>query len=246
MTSNNKFELSDKEFQEAMEALPSYNYDLALEIENLTSLSQVPENKWEEFVSFYKEYKTPKKKRFKKKIKEFWKYIPFIALILILIFVLPKQYLYVIGSVAKVNGLLFFSGKIWFRVFKEKKLNPILRIFNNYFLAWTSYNNYKGKTNRVEFWHFYLSNLLILFFIRYFAGYWVSDLPHVFFEVNTSLKILASQYSLASNVVVGIPLAIRRLRDIGKKNKILWFVLCSIPIYGLFIFAKPSLKSEKK
>ena len=31
MTSNNKFELSDKEFHEAMEALPSYNYDLAIE-----------------------------------------------------------------------------------------------------------------------------------------------------------------------------------------------------------------------
>ena len=237
--------LSDYEFQKAMEAIPSYNYDLALEIEGFTSVSQVPENKWEEFVSFYKEYKTPKGKRFKKKIKEFGKYIPFIALILILIFVLPKQYLYVIGSVAKVNGLLFLSGKIWFRVFKERKLNPILRIFNNYFLAWTSYNNYKGKTNRVEFWHFYLSNLLILFFIRYFAGYWVSDLPHGFFEVNTSLKILASQYSLASNVIVGIPLAIRRLRDIGKRNVILWFFLSLIPIYGFFIYAKPSFNPEK-
>ena len=237
--------LTDSEFQEAMEALPSYNYDLALEIEHLTSISQVPEKKWEEFVSFYKEYKTPKKKRFKKKIKEFGKYIPFIALILILIFVLPRQYLYVFGAVAQINGLLFLLGKVWFRVFKERKLNPILRIFNNYFLAWTSFNNYKGKTNRVEFWHFYLSNLLILFFIRYFAGYWVPDLPHGFFETNTSLKSLASQYSLASNLVVSIPLVIRRIRDIGKRNIILWFILSLIPIYGFFIYAKPSFGSNK-
>ncbi len=232
--------LPDSEFQELIGILPSYNYDLALEIDGFTSVSQVPEEKWEEFVSFYKEYKQPKKT----KIKKFKKLIPFIIFGLI-IFVLPRQYVYAIGSVARVNGLFFVLGIIWFKFFKERKLNSILKVFNNYFLAWTSFNNYKGKTNRVEFWHFYLFNIFIFYLIKFFAGYSIVETPHGFFETNASLKLLSSQYSLASNLVVSIPLVIRRIRDTGKRNLVLWFFLSLIPIYGFFIFAKPSFGSNK-
>ena len=232
--------LSDYEFQQAMEALPSYNYDLALEIDGFTSVSQVPDDKWEEFVSFYEEYKQPKTN----KIKNLRKLIPFIILGLIIL-ALPRQYVYAIGSVGRVNGLFFVLGIIWFRFFKERKLNPILKIFNNYFLAWTSFNKYKGKTNRIEFWHFYLFNIFIFYLIKFFAGYSILDTPHGFFETNGSLKLLSSQYSLASNLVVSIPLVIRRIRDIGKRNIILWFFLSLIPIYGFFIYAKPSFNPEK-
>ena len=44
-----------------MDALPSYDYELALEIEHLSSISEVPEDKWEAFVNFYKEYSNPNK-----------------------------------------------------------------------------------------------------------------------------------------------------------------------------------------
>ena len=39
-----------------MKVLPDFNYDLALEIEHLTSAAQIPEENWDDFVSFYNDY----------------------------------------------------------------------------------------------------------------------------------------------------------------------------------------------
>ena len=55
----------------------------------------------------------------------------------------------------------------------------------------------------------------------------------------------SDSYNVVSTKV-WITLIIRRLRDIGKKNKNLLFFLSLIPIYGYFIFAKPSFNSDKK
>ena len=52
---------------------------------------------------------------------------------------------------------------------------------------------------------------------------------------------LYSLYSIPSFLVF-VALLIRRLRDIGKENLVLWAFCSFIPFYNLYIFAQPSSK----
>ena len=62
--------IPDSEFQKLLEALPSYNWDLAAKLEGLKSITEVPDPLWDEFIQFYKEYYAPKptKKEIRKNI----------------------------------------------------------------------------------------------------------------------------------------------------------------------------------
>ena len=64
--------LPDEEFQELMKVVVDYDYDLALEIEHLTSVDQIPDEKWDDFVAIYNKIRgikdtSKKKKRTKKR-----------------------------------------------------------------------------------------------------------------------------------------------------------------------------------
>ncbi len=66
--------LPDEEFIKLMKVVVDYDYDLALEIEHLTSVDQVPEKDWDEFVRFYNKYhgiKNPKETKKKRSILSF-------------------------------------------------------------------------------------------------------------------------------------------------------------------------------
>ena len=79
-------EMPDSEFQNLLEASYKYDWDLAVKLEGLVSVSQVPDSVWDEFVEFYKDYHKPKKEKAKDILKIVF---PLTALAVFLIVVLP-------------------------------------------------------------------------------------------------------------------------------------------------------------
>ena len=121
-------------------------------------------------------------------------------------------------------------------------MNFLERVLSNYFLAWSQIFNYTDKTSRIPFWHFFILDGLIGALVSAFTNNGIGNDPNNFYTVTASYD-WSYLYSIPSFLVF-LALLIRRLRDIGKENLVLW-VLCSfIPFYNLYIFAQPS--SEKK
>ena len=61
--------MTDSEFQNLLLASYKYDWDLAVKLEGLVSVSQVPDSVWDEFVEFYKDYHKPKKEKAKNILK---------------------------------------------------------------------------------------------------------------------------------------------------------------------------------
>ena len=53
-------EMPDSEFQNLLQASYKYDWDLAVKLEGLESVSQVPNSLWDEFIEFYEDYHKPK------------------------------------------------------------------------------------------------------------------------------------------------------------------------------------------
>ena len=62
-------EMPDSEFQNLLLASYKYDWDLAVKLEGLVSVSQVPDSVWDEFVELYKDYHKPKKEKAKNILK---------------------------------------------------------------------------------------------------------------------------------------------------------------------------------
>ena len=62
-------DMPDSEFQNLLLASYKYDWDLAVKLEGLESVSQVPDSVWYEFVEFYKDYHKPKKEKAKNILK---------------------------------------------------------------------------------------------------------------------------------------------------------------------------------
>ena len=67
-------EMPDSEFQNLLLASQKYDWDLAVKLEGLVSVSQVPDSVWDEFVEFYMDYHKPKPTR-KEKAKNILKIV---------------------------------------------------------------------------------------------------------------------------------------------------------------------------
>ena len=78
--------MPDSEFQNLLLASYKYDWDLAVKLEGLVSVSQVPDSVWDEFVEFYKDYHKPKKEKAKDILKIVF---PLTALAVFLLVVLP-------------------------------------------------------------------------------------------------------------------------------------------------------------
>ncbi len=98
---------------------------------------------------------------------------------------------------------------------------PLIEAYTS---AWTRAFDYEGRSTRTEFWWFVLANLI------------VSAL------VAVVISRLQGLYTVAS-VVVGVPLAVRRLRDAGKAWQ--WLFIALIPIIGsiwlIVLYCQPSI-----
>jgi uncharacterized membrane protein YhaH (DUF805 family) len=99
-----------------------------------------------------------------------------------------------------------------------------MRIIEAFTSAWSRSFDYQGRSNRGDYWWFVLANLIVLLILLP-----ISD-------------VLYNVYSVAT-IVPGLPLAVRRLHDIGKPWP--WVLLALIPIIGtiwlIVLFCQPSL-----
>ena len=117
-------------------------------------------------------------------------------------------------------------------------MNFLERVISNYFLAWRQIFNYSDKTSRVPFWHFYFLDGLIGALITFSSASTMVNDPNNIYLVNSSFD-WSYIYSVPSFLVL-IALSIRRIRDIGKENLVLWVFCSFIPFYNLYLFAQPS------
>ena len=120
-------------------------------------------------------------------------------------------------------------------------MNFLERVFSNYFLAWSQIFNYTDKTSRIPFWHFFVIDGLIGTLVSALSNNSLANDPNNFYSIAEGYE-WSYLYSIPSFLVF-LALVIRRLRDIGKENLILWAFCSLIPFYNLYLFAQPS--SEK-
>ena len=120
-------------------------------------------------------------------------------------------------------------------------MNFLNRVLSNYFLAWSQIFNYKDNTSRIPFWHFFILDGLIGALVNVLSNNGIANDPNDFYATAQAYD-WSYIYSIPSFLVF-LALSIRRLRDIGKENLILWAFCSFIPFYNLYIFAQPS--SEK-
>ncbi|MBE9153575.1 DUF805 domain-containing protein [Cyanobium sp. LEGE 06143] len=99
-----------------------------------------------------------------------------------------------------------------------------MRLIEAFTSAWSRSFDYSGRSNRGDYWWFVLANLIVGIVLQVVSEklYWV--------------------YAIAS-LVPGIPICVRRLRDIGKPWP--WLLLSLIPIVGaiwlIVLFCQPSV-----
>tara|TARA_Y100001968_G_scaffold329146_1_gene377827 strand:- start:2660 stop:3034 length:375 start_codon:yes stop_codon:yes gene_type:complete len=120
-------------------------------------------------------------------------------------------------------------------------MNFIERVLSNYFLAWRQIFNYTDKTSRIPFWHFFILDGLIGTLVSILSNNSLTNDLNDFYAI-VEVYDWSYLYSIPSFLVF-IAILIRRLRDIGKENLILWAFCSFIPFYNLYLFAQPS--SEK-
>ena len=86
----------------------------------------------------------------------------------------------------------------------------------NYILALKRYADFKGKSSRAEFWHFFLVNYSV-------------TMVASFFGVFIGFPLLGFIYALAT-IIPNLAVGVRRMHDVGKSG---WFFL--IPFYNLYL-----------
>ena len=112
------------------------------------------------------------------------------------------------------------------------------RVLSNYFLAWSQIFNYKDKTSRIPFWHFFILDGLISSLLSFSYASSLTDDPNNFYTLSEGYDWTLF-YSIPSFLAF-LALMIRRLRDIGKENLVFWVFCSFIPFYNLYLFAQPS------
>ena len=117
-------------------------------------------------------------------------------------------------------------------------MNFLERVLSNYCLAWSQIFNYKDKTSRIPFWHFFILDGLIGALVSTSTNNSLYNDPNNFYTV-TQVYDWSYLYSIPSFLVF-LALIVRRLRDIGKENLILWLFCSFIPFYNLYLFAQPT------
>tara|TARA_X000000368_G_C22613898_1_gene529234 strand:+ start:188 stop:550 length:363 start_codon:yes stop_codon:yes gene_type:complete len=117
-------------------------------------------------------------------------------------------------------------------------MNFLERVLSNYFLAWSQMFNYTDKTSRIPFWHFFILDGIIGALITVLSNNDLANNQNDFYAISEGYQ-WSYLYSIPSFLVF-LALLIRRLKDIGKENLVIWVFCSFIPFYNLYIFAQPS------
>ncbi len=86
-----------------------------------------------------------------------------------------------------------------------------------YISGWKRAFDYSGRSNRGDYWWFFLANIIVAFGLALLA------------KLISQLSALQNVYAIAA-IVPGIPLCVRRLRDAGKAWP--WIFIGLVPIIG--------------
>ena len=62
-------------------------------------------------------------------------------------------------------------------------MNFLERVLSNYFLAWSQIFNYKDKTSRIPFWHFFILDGLIGAVVSILSNNTLANDPNDFFKI---------------------------------------------------------------
>jgi uncharacterized membrane protein YhaH (DUF805 family) len=95
-----------------------------------------------------------------------------------------------------------------------------------YLKALKNYTNFKGRSNRKEYWFFFLINIIISIVLAV-----IDNNFRLIIDRDMGIGLLSSIYSLAI-LLPAIAVSIRRLHDIGKSGK--WIFIAFVPIIGGF------------
>ncbi len=95
-----------------------------------------------------------------------------------------------------------------------------------YLQVWQRYAEFTGRSRRMEFWIFFLYNVVILL-VLYLAsvGFALVNQP----EMGASMYFIYFAYALVA-LVPCVACTVRRLHDIGKNGW--WVLLVLVPIIG--------------
>ena len=91
-------------------------------------------------------------------------------------------------------------------------MNFLERVISNYALAWSQMFNYKGKTSRIPFWHFFILNNLIGNLLSILSSINLSQYTNDFYAIDKGYDW--SYLYIVPSLFVFLALLIRRLRDI--------------------------------
>lgn len=95
-----------------------------------------------------------------------------------------------------------------------------------YFLAFSRWNDFKGRSNRPEYWHFFWVNLVVSMLL----GLVDSALT----LISPSVAQVGNLYSLLV-ILPNVAVTVRRMHDIGKSPLILiiYAIISTLPFVGL-------------
>ena len=63
-------------------------------------------------------------------------------------------------------------------------MNFLDRVLSNYFLAWSQIFNYKDKTSRIPFWHFFILDALIGALVSVISTNGIANDPNNFYAID--------------------------------------------------------------
>lgn len=109
----------------------------------------------------------------------------------------------------------------------------VQEMISAYKAMFMNYANFKGRTNRRDFWLAILANVIVSFVVGLISGL-------------LGLTFIGVIYFVAI-MIPSLAIEIRRLHDIGKSD---WYILIAlIPLIGTFIliyfYCQPSVSEDK-
>ncbi len=130
-------------------------------------------------------------------------------------------------------------------------------MLNQYFNAWKRPFDFKGRSNRQEYWYFTLLSIFPFFFINLLTSFLdavslslINDsgsfefIPIFLPVISTTIKIF-SLLLFSGFIWTSIPLTVRRIRDVGMRWQ--WIFLSLIPyignIFALIFLTRTSIDS---
>ena len=106
----------------------------------------------------------------------------------------------------------------------------------NYFLKpWSKPFDFKGKSNRREYWYFYFLNYILIISLKVIQSF-LHSISNNFDKYYNNFNLFLYSFDVFILLIIfgflwiSIPLTLRRIRDVGMNWR--WIFICLIPYFG--------------